>query len=74
VGKKRLVITPATTANTTMPMPNVSETLRPCKSLKTPNVVTLLAGPASKNASAAPGETPAKINAAASGVAPEAQT
>lgn len=39
-----------------------------------PKVVTLVAGPANRKAIAAPGETPARIKAAASGVLPLAQT
>ena len=66
-GKNRLVNTPAVIASATIPTPKTTETFLPCKSESTPSVVTLLAGPANKKASAAPGETPAKINAAANG-------
>ena len=58
---------------TTVPA-NHSAVLRPWRLLRTPKVVTLVAGPVSKKANPAPGETPPARRTATSGVAPEAQT
>ena len=57
-GKNRLVNTPAVIASATIPTPKTTETFLPCKSESTPSVVTLLAGPANKKASAANGVAP----------------
>ncbi len=53
---------------------NIPAIRRPCKRERTPIVETFVAGPVSRKASAAPGDTPAPISTATSGVAPLAQT
>ena len=62
------------TAEVAMKTLKVSAATRPWRRARTPNVVRLVAGPVSRNASAAPGETPEMSSTATNGVAPLAQT